>query len=79
VNIDLVENIQKSYAQRHKVMVTSSEYNHVVADFIQRLHGGVFSLFRDVAHYDMNDPVKGLCALTRQIYGDMILWGNAQL
>jgi len=85
VNIDPVENIQKSYAQRHKVMVTSSEHNHVGAEFIRHLankfvtRGGVFSLFWDSAHYDMNDSCERLCALTHQICGDMVLWGSAQL
>jgi len=78
VNIDPFENIQKCYAQRHKVMITSSGHNHILTDkFVTR--GGVFSLFWDSAHYDMNDSRERLCALTHQICGDMVLWGSAQL
>jgi hypothetical protein len=75
VNIALVENIQKSFDQRHKVMVTSSEYLHARDEFIRRTRGGVFSLFQDVNHCDMNESRKRLCAFNQQICGDMLYGG----
>ena len=77
MNIAPVENIQKSYTQRHKVMVTSSEHNHVGAEFIRRLRDGVFSLFRNVVHYDMNDSHESLCALIQSDLWRCCLMGES--
>jgi hypothetical protein len=79
VNIAPVENIQKIYAQRHNVMVTSFKYVHARDEFIRHTRGGVFSLLQGADHYDMNESCERLCALNEQICGDMVLWGSAQL
>jgi hypothetical protein len=79
VNIAPVENIQKIYAQRHNVMLTSFKYVHARDEFIRRTRGGVFSMFQGADHYDMNESCERLCALNQQICGDMVSWGSAQL
>ena len=79
MNIALVENIQKNYARRHNVMVTSSKYILARDEIIRRTRGGVFSLLQGADHYDMNESCERLCALNQRICGDMILWGSAQL
>jgi len=71
VNIVSVEKIQKNYAERHNVMVTSSKYIHVRDEFIRRTRGGVFSVLHGVDHYDMNESRERLCAFNQRICGDM--------
>ena len=78
MNIALVENIQKNYAQRHNVMVTSSKYVHARDEFNRRTRGGVFSLLQGVDQCDMNVSCERLCAFNQRICGDMFVWGNAQ-
>ena len=79
MNIAPVENIQKNYARRHNVMITSSKYVHECDEIIRLTRGGVFSLLQGVEHYDMNESRERLCAINQQICGDMVLWGSAQL